>query len=262
MVIPIGDIEKTRIVPVVTYLLIALNTLVYLYQQARPESFTVAFAATPYEITHNIDLDGSELVELDNPRDPLGVPERVALSEAKIPQARVPFPVWFTLLTSMFLHGSPLHLAGNMLYLWIFGDNVEEVLGSLRYLLVYLACGLVGSLAQIMATPNSLIPSLGASGAVAGMMGAYLVWFPLNRVRVLVFAFILEMPALVMIGAWILLQLFVTETTRAQVGQRGGVAYMAHVGGAFTGIITGLLYRRRGREMALRNSARNWPKPT
>jgi membrane associated rhomboid family serine protease len=253
MVIPIGDVEKTRIVPIVTYALIAANVFVYLLQQTRPESFTVSLAATPYEITHSVDLDGSELVEVRDPRDPFGETERVALADAHIPQARVPFPVWFTLFTAMFLHGSPMHLAGNMLYLWIFGDNVEEVLGSVRYLVVYLACGVVGSLSQIVATPDSLIPTLGASGAIAGVMGAYLVWFPLNRVRVLVLPFVLEMPALVMIGGWILLQVFVSDTTLAHAGTRGGVAYLAHVGGAFTGIATALFYRARARAIARRS---------
>ncbi len=102
----------------------------------------------------------------------------------------MPFPVWLTLFTAMFLHGSPLHLAGNMLYLWIFGDNVEEVLGTVRYVVVYLACGLVGTLAPDRGQPRLGDPDPGASGAIAGVMGAYVVWFPHNQVRVLVFRFI------------------------------------------------------------------------
>ena len=103
----------------------------------------------------------------------------------------------------MFLHGSWMHLIGNMLYLWIVGDNVEEVLGSVRYMIVYLACGLVGSLAQIAAGPDSVIPTLGASGAIAGIMGAYVIWFPHNQIRVLLFRFITVLPAVVVIGGWI-----------------------------------------------------------
>jgi membrane associated rhomboid family serine protease len=162
--------------------------------------------------------------------------------EVVIDQGPVPFPIWLTLLTSIFMHGGVMHLVGNMLYLWIFGDNVEEVLGGVRFLLIYLACGLAGSLAQILANPDSLVPSLGASGAIAGVMGAYLVWFPHHRVRVLVFYALIEVPAALMIGLWIAAQLWHSFTTVDRVGQ-GGVAYLAHVGGAACGIAVGLLYR-------------------
>src|SRR5207253_7418953 len=138
------------------------------------------YAATPYEITHDVDLDQPFRVPVPLGEDAAG---RVVVAEQVIEQGPVPFPIWFTLFTAMFLHGSPLHLAGNMLYLWIFGDNVEEVLGSVRYVIIYLCCGLAGSLAHIAAAPDSYIPTLGASGAIAGVMGAYLVWFPYHRVR-------------------------------------------------------------------------------
>ncbi|HEV3164902.1 MAG TPA: rhomboid family intramembrane serine protease, partial [Isosphaeraceae bacterium] len=198
MVFPLGDSEKTRIVPVVTYALIALNVAMYLLQLDRGETFTDSLAATPYEISHNYDLE--------LPRDEALL--RLPAQAEPIAQTRVPFPVRLTVLSAMFLHSDPLHLAMNMLFLWIFGDNVEEVFGSVWYCLFYLACGLVGTMAQVAAAPNSVIPSLGASGAIAGVMGAYVVWFPRNRVRVLVLRFLVEVPALIVIGAWFVFQVW------------------------------------------------------
>src|SRR5271165_6849184 len=214
MVLPLGDLHHTRITPFVTYTLITINVLVYLVQVQRGEQFTMAFACTPWEITHNEDIDAPvrkppAVVLLIDPRDPTG--RRVIEVEGRpvaIPHAPCPISVWLTLFTAMFLHGSPMHLIGNMLYLWIVGDNVEEVLGTVRFIIVYLACGLVGSLAQIAAGPDSLIPTLGASGAIAGIMGAYVIWFPHHQIRVLVFRFITVLPAVVVIGAWILLQVW------------------------------------------------------
>jgi membrane associated rhomboid family serine protease len=169
----------------------------------------------------------------------------------------VPFPVWLTMFTSMFLHASPLHLAGNMLFLWIFGDNVEEVLGTARYLLVYVACGLMGTLVQIAANPDSYLPTLGASGAIAGIMGAYVVWFPHNQVRVLVFRFITVLPALVVIGLWILLQIGLGIGSVGRIGEVGGVAYLAHIGGAATGLFVGVRYRDRARDLEAMNDRRD-----
>jgi membrane associated rhomboid family serine protease len=157
----------------------------------------------------------------------------------------------------MFLHGSPMHLAGNMLYLWIFGDNVEEVLGTARYVVVYLACGLMGTLLQVAASPNSLIPTLGASGAIAGIMGAYVVWFPHNRVRVLVFNFLTQMPAVMVIGAWILLQIWQGAGSIGRLGAVGGVAYLAHVGGAATGIFVAFLFADRARYVQAMHDAQD-----
>jgi membrane associated rhomboid family serine protease len=261
MVMPLGDEHPTRIVPVVNYAIIALNVLVFFVQQSRPESFTIAYAATPYEITHNIDLDRPVVVSREvAAQDTLG---RVRLQpeDQVISQAPVAFPVWFTLLTSIFMHGGLAHLAGNMLYLWIFGDNVEEVLGHVRYLLVYLACGLAASLAHIALAPDSLIPSLGASGAIAGVMGMYLIWFPNNQVRVLVFRTITWMPAMLVIGLWIVLQLVLGMGDLSTAGQQGGVAYAAHVGGAAAGILFGLVYRDRARALDDRPSDLGWAPP-
>jgi membrane associated rhomboid family serine protease len=257
MVLPLGDLEKTRIVPFATYVLIALNVVMYCVQSDRGEQFTVGFAATPYEITRNIDLDGRQVITFPGDENPLGLPGRIDLRRTVVDQAPGPYPIWLTLFTAMFLHGSPLHLAGNMLYLWIFGDNVEEVLGTFRYVVVYVACGLIGSILQIAASPDSLVPTLGASGAIAGVMGAYVIWFPHNRVRVLVFRFITEMPAVLVIGVWIVIQVWEGVGSIGRLGESGGVAYLAHIGGALTGIFAAFLFRDRAAHLRALNAARD-----
>src|SRR5690348_296897 len=258
MVMPLGDDKPTRIVPMVNYAIIALNILVFFVQQSRPETFTIAHAATPYEITHNVDIDRPVVVSRPVAEQDAYGRVRLEPEEELIPQGPVPFPVWLTLLTSIFMHGGLAHLAGNMLYLWIFGDNVEEVLGHVRYLLVYLACGLAASLAHIALAPNSLIPTLGASGAIAGVMGMYVLWFPHNQVRVLVLRMITRMPALLVIGLWIVMQLVLGMGELSAAGQRGGVAYAAHVGGAAAGIVFGVVYRFRAQALEERPSDLGW----
>jgi membrane associated rhomboid family serine protease len=258
MVMPLSDEHPTQIVPVVNYAIIALNVLVFLLQRSQPDSFTNSYAATPYEISHNRDIERPVVLNREVAvQDTLG---RIQLQpkEDVIPQAPIPFPVWFTLFTSMFMHGGFAHLGGNMLYLWIFGDNVEEVLGHVRYLLVYLACGLSASLAHIALAPDSLIPSLGASGAIAGVMGMYLIWFPKNQVRVLALRTITWMPALLVIGLWIVMQLVLGMGELGNAGKQGGVAYAAHIGGAAAGIVVGLVYRDRARALATRPSDLGW----
>ena len=243
MVLPLGDLERTRIVPIATYVLIALNIAMYLVEYDQGETFQVSYSATPYEITHSYDITAPVPIVIE-PDQVEGL-RPIPAGREMIAQGPVPFPVQLTLLTAIFLHASPLHLAGNMLFLWIFGDNVEEVLGTLRYILAYLACGLAGSLAQIAAAPDSLIPTLGASGAIAGIMGAYIIWFPHNRVRVLFFNFLTEMPAYLVIGIWILLQIADGYGSIGHLGEVGGVAYLAHIGGAAVGLFMGLLFRDR-----------------
>jgi membrane associated rhomboid family serine protease len=255
MVLPLGDLQRTQIVPYVTYALIAINVLVFLVELDKGDEFTLAYAATPWEITHNDDLDQpvAQVVTF-LVRDRFGgVHEEQRPREFR--QYPCPIPVRLTLLTSMFLHGSWLHLLGNMLYLWIVGDNVEEVLGPIRYLIAYLACGLVGSLAQIVVNPDSLIPTLGASGAIAGMMGAYVVWFPHNQIRVLFFRFITVLPAVIVIGGWIALQIWLGAGSLGRAGESGGVAYLAHVGGALTGIFVAFLFYNDAQYIAARNAA-------
>ena len=249
MVLPLGDLEKTRIVPLATYALIALNVVMYLLQFERGDDFTTALAATPFEITHLVDI-----------KHPFTLPQPGVESPPRlrqVPHAPAPVPILLTLVTSLFLHGSPLHLAGNMLFLWIFGDNVEEVLGTVRYLLVYVACGVMGTLVQIAANPDSMVPTLGASGAIAGVMGAYVIWFPHNQVRVLVFRFITVLPAVMVIGLWILLQIWLGFGSIGQLGEVGGVAYLAHVGGAATGIFVAFLFRDRARQLEALNDYRD-----
>ncbi len=251
MVLPLGDLQRTRIIPVVTYALIAINVVVYLLELQQGEEFKQAFACTPWEITHNKDIEAPvrmppAVIRKVDPSDPMG--RRVIDVERppfEVPHAPSPIPVWMTLFTSMFLHGSSLHLLGNMLFLWIVGDNVEEVLGTVRYILVYLACGLVGSLAQIASEPNSIIPTLGASGAIAGIMGAYVIWFPHHQIRVLVFRFITVVPAIVAIGGWIIFQVLLGARSFGKLGESGGVANLAHVGGAITGIFVAFLFYDR-----------------
>ena len=256
MVFPLGDLQRTQIVPVVTYSLIAINVAVFLVQQQQGDEFTLAFAATPYEITHNEDLEEPVVRTVRVlVRDPFGNGAHWERRPQARPHAPCPIPIRLTLLTSMFLHGSWMHLLGNMLYLWIVGDNVEEVLGWFRYLVVYLACGLVGSLAQVVVNPESVTPTLGASGAIAGIMGAYVIWFPHNQIRVLLFRFITVLPAVVVIGGWIALQIWLGAGSLRRAGDSGGVAYLAHVGGAVTGIFVAVLFLGQARYVKTRNAA-------
>jgi rhomboid family protein len=255
MVIPLGDLQRTRIVPIVTYSLIAINIAVFLVQQDRGEEFTRALAMTPWEVTHNEDLDQpQQRVVRVLVRDPFGGTHWERRNVA-IEHFTSPIPVRWTLLTSMFLHGSWMHLLGNMLYLWIVGDNVEEVLGPIRYFIVYLGCGLMGSLAQIAVNPDSDIPNLGASGAIAGIMGAYVVWFPHAQIRVLLFRFITVLPAVIVIGGWIGVQIWLGAGSFQRGGDTGGVAYLAHVGGALTGIFVAFLFADEARYTQARNAA-------
>lgn len=217
--LPIGDDNSQRRTrPYVTYGLIAANILIFIYQlmldqQGQLESFINRYAVTPANIANGQD--------------------------------------YFTLLTSQFLHGGWMHLLGNMLYLWIFGDNVEDVLGHLPYLLFYLACGVIAGLAQVFVDPGSTVPSLGASGAIAGVLGAYLVMFPHARVNTLIFLgiffFFTRLTAILVIGFWIVLQFFsgFAEITHrsAQTGD-GGVAYWAHIGGFIAGFVVGFIARQ------------------
>ncbi|MFY9572279.1 MAG: rhomboid family intramembrane serine protease [Blastocatellia bacterium] len=238
MLFPIGDDNQGRgSTPFVVYLIVAINAVMFLvFQQTTGTEagaeFTYAYSAVPYEITHNVDLVG-----------PVRVP-----GGPVIPQFPGPAPRWLTIFTSMFMHGGWLHILGNMLYLWIFGDNVEDNFGHGKFLIFYLVCGTAATFSQILVDPDSPIPSLGASGAIAGVLGAYLIMFPRNRVRNLVFlGFLfttLELPAVVVLGFWILLQIYHQYTATFAAAQ-GGVAYMAHIGGFACGVVLCLFLRRR-----------------
>ncbi len=238
---PIGDENEPGRGPgLLTLALILVNVAVFLLLQL-PESagsdqpFTYGFSTIPAEITTGRDLVEPQPIVVDGER-------------ALVPQAPGPDPIYLTLLTSMFMHAGWAHLLGNMLFLWIFGDNVEHRVGRLTFLVFYLVAGVIASLAQIAASPNSVIPSLGASGAISGVLGAYLVLFPNNRVWIIVFRFVpYAVPAVVAIGLWALFQ-FVSGFGAIAVSDEtvGGVAYLAHVGGFIAGLVFGFLARGFG----------------
>ena len=201
--IPIGDDNSARrITPIVTYVLIALNVLVFLLELNNGDAFIQRWAFVPTRF-----LD-----------DPVG----------DLP----------TLFTSMFMHASWLHLLSNMLYLWIFGDNVEDRFGHGLYTVFYILCGLGATFAQLAVSMGSSIPNLGASGAIAGVLGAYIMMFPRSGVNVLLGRVVTRMSALVVIGLWFLLQVFAgVGTFTASSQTEGGVAYMAHIGGFVAGVV-------------------------
>ncbi|MFN0084665.1 MAG: rhomboid family intramembrane serine protease [Blastocatellia bacterium] len=236
MLFPIGD-DNTgrRTLPVVTWTLIALNVMVYLYQMGHPE-FTYGYSVVPAEIMQGRDIDTLVRVGGQGLRLYAG-----------------PSPIYMTIFWAMFMHGGWSHIGGNMLYLWIFGDNVEDRMGPGKFLIFYLLCGVLASAAHIFVGPTSVIPSLGASGAIAGVLGAYLVLFPRQGVKVFQFGRVVEMPALVVIGLWGLLQFINGFGSLGRGGGGGGVAYMAHIGGFVAGIALVMLFRnperlRRSRE--------------
>lgn len=223
MLIPISDDNPTRTFPFVSVAIVAISVAVFLYELSlgvnSPEMdrFILRWAMTPRTITHA----GPELL-----------------------------PALATVITSMFLHGGFLHIGGNMLYLWIFGNNVEDVLGHGRFLLFYLLCGIGGAIGHIVSGPNSAAPSLGASGAIAGVLAAYLVLFPrvevLTAVPIFFFISFARLPALVVIGFWFLLQLAngVASVTTQPVEMSAGVAWFAHIGGFVTGLLLILVLPR------------------
>jgi membrane associated rhomboid family serine protease len=235
MVLPLGDDNSDRgTIPWVNYGLILANVLVFVFWQnmGNNENVLLAWAVVPEEIVTGRDVVTSE----ETPTTPLG-------QEIKMPGLEpTPVSVYLTLLVSMFLHGGLMHLLGNMLFLWVFGDNVEDQLGPLRYLGFYLLCGVVAALSHVALTyaisADPRIPCVGASGAISGVLGAYVLLFPLKRVTVLVFRVIMEVPAFVAVGAWFVLQA-INALGALGHGSRtgGGVAYGAHVGGFLAGML-------------------------
>ncbi len=236
--LPIGDQgDEQGGLPIVNIAVIAINVLVFVLLQLPSDAFTMGFSTIPKEITTGVDLVGPI---------PITLPDGTV---ATIVEAPGPSPIWLTLFSSMFMHGGWAHIGGNMLFLFIFGDNVERRLGSLMYIAFYLLCGVLASAAQIATDVNSVIPSLGASGAISGVLAAYLVYFPQNKVRVLVgFRYVTEVPALMMIGLWALLQFVSGFGSIATTDQTtGGVAYFAHIGGFVAGLVLAFLLRAVGR---------------
>lgn len=221
---PIGDDNSDRhIQPIVNYAFIAVNVLVFLLLQqlGGNDSFTYAFSLVPREITSGTDITG--IVEF---KDAAGK----VLGEVQ--HFSTPLPVYFNFLSSMFMHGSIMHILGNMMFLWVFGDNLENLLGHVRYAIFYIVCGIAAALAQIMMDTNSVIPMLGASGAISGVLGGYLLLFPKRGVKAIVFNVITTVPAFVALGLWIVYQI-VLGYLSSSAG--GGVAYAAHIGGFVAG---------------------------
>lgn len=209
--IPIGDDNTSRrTFPLVNYGLIAANIVVFLVELSQPDvqAYLTRWGAIPASISAGQHLE--------------------------------------TLVTSAFLHAGWLHLLGNMLFLYVFGDNVEDALGHVRYLIFYLACAVLAGLGQVLLAPGAGLPGVGASGAISGVLAAYLVMFGTNPVRVLIFIFPTVVPAYVMIGVWIVLQFLNGVASLSQTAQTGGIAYGAHIGGFVGGFLLTLLLRPRG----------------
>ena len=210
--LPTGDDNRSRrITPIVTYILIVLNVIFFLIELNGGDPFVVKWAFVPTRFLAN-------------------------------PVAESP-----TLFTSMFMHAGLLHIGGNMLYLWIFGDNVEDGFGHVKFVIFYLICGLAATGAQLAFSLDSSIPNLGASGAIAGVLGAYLLLYPKARVSVLSGRGVIPVPALLVIGLWFVLQLFSGIGSLFDTTDTGGVAYMAHKGGFVAGLVLALLLRGKAK---------------
>ncbi len=234
MLFPIGDDNRDRtITPYINYLIILVNILVFIFFQdfGLNERFTYEFSTVPKEI-----ITGKDIVTNNQIYEDESTGERYSIPGLGV----TPIPVYITLLTSVFMHGGIAHILGNMIFLWIFGDNIENKIGHFRYLIFYLVCGVLASLAHVYTTylleNNLLIPTIGASGAISGVLGAYILLYPRKRVSVIVFYFITDMPAIMAIGIWFLFQL-VSGLGLLGGGTAGGVAYGAHIGGFIAGII-------------------------
>lgn len=210
MMIPLKDDNPTYTAPVFVVSIIVINVIVFVYAMLLGDvgysMFNSRFGAIPFELMHGTD----------------------AISPT-------PIPVYATLLTSIFLHGGWMHLGGNMLYLWIFGNNIEDTLGHFKFLVFYIFCGFVATIAHVLSEPDSITPMVGASGAIAGILGAYLALFPHSRILVLFFYFFLRIPALIVLGVWFVIQLMNASDDVS------GVAWYAHI----AGFITGYLFMRR-----------------
>lgn len=249
--IPLGDDNSDRIrTPFVNYLFIALNIFVFVYFQQMGSNidFTYSYSTVPAEI-----LSGNDIVT-----PPVMVEDLLSGEQVQVPGLGVTLiPVWFTLITSMFMHGGLAHLGGNLLYLWVFGDNLEDRLGHVRYFFFYILCGIIASLTHVITDSifgqSHLIPSLGASGAISGIMGGYLLLFPSRSVTVFFIFTLISVPAFIVLGAWIVLQV---ANGMGYLGgsEASGIAYAAHIGGFVAGLFLikafhpkedPLAYRRR-----------------
>lgn len=246
--LPLYDRNPTRRAPVITIGLILANLAVFLYMLllsgTRLDVFFYRFSVVPWEIVHATRL-------------PLGALQQVfGYNVAAVPSKQIYLP----LFTSMFLHDGWLHILGNMLYLWIFGNNVEDVMGHVPFLFFYLVCGLGGTLAHVAFYPQSISFLLGASGAISGVLGAYLLLYPRATIYTLFIFFIVPIPAFVVIGFWVLLQ-FVEGVTSAVGGISTGTAWFAHLGGVAVGLLLTFMFLpalRRRRDFLLAMPPRHW----
>ena len=249
MVFPLYDDNSDRtIFPAVNYAIIALNILVFVFLQGlgSNDQFTYSFSTVPAEI-----LQGRDIVTPARVVEYMG--QRVTIPGL----GPTPGSVYLTLFTSMFMHGGFAHIAGNMLFLWIFGDNIEDRLGHVKYLIFYLLCGVIAGLSHVFATgvfasseSALLVPSLGASGAISGVLGAYILLHPKRRVTVILFRFLTDVPAYVAIGIWFAFQLISGLGMLGGGSQQGGVAYAAHIGGFIAGLVLIKFFDTRDRQTA------------
>lgn len=206
--IPVGDDDsRTRTTPIVNYALIAANVIVFIIELTQGDAFIEQWSFVPSRFTAN------------------------------------PLSDWVTIFSSMFMHFGLLHIGGNMLYLWVFGNNVEDRFGHSAYLAFYIVCGVAATVSQLYFSLGSDIPNLGASGAIAGVLGAYLLMFPFRRVTVILVRFIVPLPAIIVLGFWFLLQFFSGVGSIAVSTETGGVAYIAHVGGFVAGFLMAIFLR-------------------
>ena len=249
MVFPLYDDNSDRTTtPIVNYAIIALNILVFVFLQGlgSNDQFTYSFSTVPAEI-----LQGRDIVTPARTVEYMG--QRITIPGL----GPTPGSVYLTLFTSMFMHGGFAHIGGNMLFLWIFGDNIEDRLGHLKYLIFYLLCGVIAGLSHVFATgvfasseSSLLVPSLGASGAISGVLGGYILLHPKRRVTVILFRFLTDVPAYVAIGIWFAFQLISGLGMLGGGSQQGGVAYAAHIGGFIAGLVLIKFFDSRGRQTA------------
>lgn len=217
---PLKDDVPNRSFPFITMSIIILNLVVFIYQlslKGKVGNLIRSLGVIPYEITHHIDI-----------------------------YPTISIPIILTLFTAMFIHGGFLHFLGNMLYLWIFGDNVEHSMGHLRFLAFYLICGLIAFYTQIYLHPDSKIPIIGASGAISGVLGAYLLLFPYARISTMIILGIIikiiKIPAVIFLGFWIFIQFLYSASNSAVLGI--GVAWLSHIGGFIAGFMLVILFKK------------------
>jgi membrane associated rhomboid family serine protease len=231
---PISDDDRHLMKPAWVCIILLLANLALFAVQLMDPAFTYGWSVIPKEIVTGTDITEPFLMRIPGQ------------GTVQIPQAPGPTPIYLTIFSAMFMHGGWMHIGGNMLYLWIFGDNVEHRFGALKFLLFYLVSGIVATFAQIATDPQGVIPNLGASGAIAGVLGAYLVLFPRNMVNAIFFFRLVSIPAVFVIGMWAVTQFISGYGSIATTEQTsGGVAYAAHIGGFIAGVVMGIFARMR-----------------